>query len=155
MIVSDHHFCLSIIVNFGWGHHYMRNLPLLGSISPFSHLLLVEFLTNFSDWRDIPFYSALSQGVISIEADVWLYNGTLHVGHEQGALTNERTFETLYINPILDVLKKQNPDSKFLPAPTHNGVFDTDAGQTLYLFVDLKTDGASTWPVVIKALEPL
>ncbi|CAG8955486.1 hypothetical protein HYFRA_00010353 [Hymenoscyphus fraxineus] len=106
-------------------------------------------------WRDIPFYSALSQGAISIEADVWLYNGTLHIGHEQGALTNERTFDRLYVSPILDVLKRQNPKSRFLPAPTHNGVFDTDAGQTLYLFVDLKTDGASTWPVVIKALEPL
>ena len=25
---------------------------------------------------------------MSIEADVWLYNGTLHIGHEQGALTS-------------------------------------------------------------------
>lgn len=25
----------------------------------------------------------------------------------------------------------------------------------MYLFVDVKTDGASTWPVVVKALEPL
>ena len=31
-------------------------------------------------WRPIPFYSALSVGAVSIEADVWLYNGTLHVG---------------------------------------------------------------------------
>lgn len=30
-----------------------------------------------------PLYTALSAGAISIEADVWLYNGTLHVGHEQ------------------------------------------------------------------------
>ncbi|RDW84992.1 hypothetical protein BP6252_02582 [Coleophoma cylindrospora] len=107
-------------------------------------------------WRPLPFYTALSQGVISVEADVWLYNGTLHVGHEQGALTAERTFESLYINPILDVLRHQNPlNSTFLSAPTHNGVFDTSASQTLYLFVDVKTDGASTWPVVVKALEPL
>ncbi len=78
------------------------------------------------------------------------------MGHEQGALTNSRTFESLYINPILDVLNRQNPkNSSFLSAKTHNGVFDTDGGQTLYLFVDLKTDGASTWPAVLKALEPL
>jgi hypothetical protein len=44
-----------------------------------------------------------------MESDVWLYNGTLYVGHEQGALTTARTFEPLYINPILDVLKRQNP----------------------------------------------
>ncbi|KAH8792693.1 hypothetical protein BGZ57DRAFT_750864 [Hyaloscypha finlandica] len=107
-------------------------------------------------WRDVPFYTAISVGAISIEADVWLYNGTLHVGHEQGALTNARTFASLYINPILDVLNSQNPvNSTFLTSKTHNGVFDTSGGQTLYLFVDLKTDGPTTWPYIVKALEPL
>ncbi|KAK5120779.1 hypothetical protein LTR85_005845 [Meristemomyces frigidus] len=106
-------------------------------------------------WRPIPFYSALSVGGISVEADVWLYNGTLHVGHEESALTNERTFDSLYIQPILSVLRAQNPNSTFLTAPTKNGVYDTSGGQTLYLFVDVKTDGATTWPYVIRALEPL
>ncbi|KAL4787829.1 hypothetical protein BJX76DRAFT_267697 [Aspergillus varians] len=106
-------------------------------------------------WRDVPFYTALSQGCISVEADVWLYNGTLHVGHEESALTDERTFESLYINPILDVLERQNPKSKFLTGPTNNGVFDTSADQTLYLWVDLKTSGPETFKAVIAALEPL
>jgi hypothetical protein len=30
-------------------------------------------------WRDVPFYTGLSYGAISTEADVWLINGTLHV----------------------------------------------------------------------------
>lgn len=30
-------------------------------------------------WRDLPFYSALSVGAVSVEADVWLVNGTLYV----------------------------------------------------------------------------
>lgn len=107
-------------------------------------------------WRDVPFYSAISVGAVSVEADVWLYNGTLHVGHEEGALTNARTFESLYINPILDTLHRQNPtNSSFLTASTHNGVFDTNGAQTLYLFVDVKTTGITTWPFVVKALEPL
>ena len=107
-------------------------------------------------WRDVPFYSAISVGAVSVEADVWLYNGTLHVGHEQGALTDARTFESLYINPILDTLHRQNPtNSPYLAAPTHNGVFDTNGAQTLYLFVDVKTSGNTTWPYVVKALEPL
>jgi hypothetical protein len=42
-----------------------------------------------------------------------------------------------------------------VPAPTHNGVFDTSSGQTLYLWVDVKTNGTTTWPYVVKALEPL
>lgn len=106
-------------------------------------------------WRPLPFWSALSVGAVSIEADVWLKNGTLHVGHEQAALTNARTFDSLYIQPILSVLNQQNPNSSFVTSTTKNGVFDTAAGQTLYLFVDLKTDGATTWPYVIKALAPL
>lgn len=107
-------------------------------------------------WRAIPFYSALSVGAISVEADVWLKNGTLHVGHEESALTAERTFDSLYIQPILSVLRAQNPNSSYVSdPPTKNGVYDTSGGQTLYLFVDLKTDGPTTFPVVVKALEPL
>ncbi|KAK6004747.1 hypothetical protein QM012_008609 [Aureobasidium pullulans] len=129
-------------------------------------------------WRAKPFWTALSNGVISVEADVWLYNGTLYVrtpstraseapssistsahapqvGHEESALTHARTFDSLYIQPILSVLKKQNPNSPFVTAPTHNGVFDTSAGQTLYLWVDVKTNGNATWPYVVRALEPL
>jgi hypothetical protein len=70
-------------------------------------------------------------------------------------LTYARTFDSLYIQPILSVLKKQNPSSPFVTAPTHNGVFDTSSGQTLYLWVDVKTNGTITWPYVVKALEPL
>ena len=35
------------------------------------------------------------------------------------------------------------------------GVFDRDGGQTLYLFVDVKTNGPTTWPSVVQALQPL
>lgn len=70
-------------------------------------------------------------------------------------MTTIRTFDALYIQPILSVLQKENPDSIFVNSETHNGVFDTDSSQTLYLFVDLKTDGAETFPYVVKALEPL
>ncbi|RAH77633.1 hypothetical protein BO86DRAFT_450848 [Aspergillus japonicus CBS 114.51] len=106
-------------------------------------------------WRDIPFYSGLSKGCISTEADVWLYNGTLYVGHDESSLTEKRTLESLYINPILDVLQRQNPTSRFVTSPTKNGVFDTDTSQTLYFFIDLKTSGPETLDAVIKALEPL
>lgn len=97
----------------------------------------------------------MAYGAASVEADVWLYNETLYVGHERSALTEARTFEALYVEPLLDVLQRENPQSKFVAAPTHNGVYDTSSGQTIYLFVDLKTDGPETWPYVIQALEPL
>lgn len=77
------------------------------------------------------------------------------IGHEQQALTTARTFESLYINPILDVLHRQNPITPFSPTQTHNGVYDTSSGQTLYLFIDIKTDGVTAWPYVLNALQPL
>ncbi|KAF2789783.1 hypothetical protein K505DRAFT_328004 [Melanomma pulvis-pyrius CBS 109.77] len=106
-------------------------------------------------WRDVPFYSGLSYGAISTEADVWLINGTLFVGHELSALTPERTLESLYIAPILDTLHRQNPTTAFSPKPTFNGVFDTDASQTLYFFIDVKTSGPETWAAVLSAIAPL
>ena len=107
-------------------------------------------------WRDVPFWSAISVGAASVEADVWLFNDTLYVGHEQAALTPARTLDSLYIQPILDVLKRTNPDSAFVEqGATPNGVFDTSSGQTLALFIDLKTPGDETWPSVVAALQPL
>lgn len=133
--------------------------PLYTYPTHFTQGIIPKNLHSHNDyWRPLPFYSALSAGAISVEADVWLYNSTLHVGHEEAALTDERTFDALYIQPILKVLNGQNPESRFVTANdqgTKNGVFDTSSGQTLYLYVDVKTDGESTFPYVIRALEPL
>jgi hypothetical protein len=106
-------------------------------------------------WRPVPFYSALAVGAVSVEADVWLYNDTLYVGHERSALSASRTLDSLYIQPILKVIRAQNPNSTFAPANSKNGVFDTASGQTLYLWIDLKTDGVQTLPYVVRALQPL
>ena len=94
-------------------------------------------------------------GCVSIESDVWLYNGTLYVGHEPSSLSPARTFQSLYIEPILSVLNRENPISPFVTSKTHNGVFDGYSSQTLYLFVDVKTPGETTWPYVVQGLQPL
>ncbi|KAI5296336.1 hypothetical protein KEM52_003904 [Ascosphaera acerosa] len=106
-------------------------------------------------WRDVPFFTALRAGCISTEADVWLLDDTLYVGHHMSSLTEERTLESLYIKPILKVLRRQNPKSRFISAETKNGVFDTEPSQTLYLFIDMKTPGDKTFDAVHAALEPL
>ncbi|KAJ6186039.1 hypothetical protein N7519_007340 [Penicillium mononematosum] len=118
-------------------------------------LLPIPVHSHNDYWRDKPFYTGLSHGCMSTEADVWLYNGTLYVGHDESALTESRTLESLYINPILDVLERQNPDSAFISSPTKNGVWDTVPDQTFYLFIDVKTSGPETFEAVIDALEPL
>jgi len=86
---------------------------------------------------------------------VWLYNGTLYVGHEPSSLTPARTFQSLTIEPILYILNRQNPASPFVTSKSKNGVFDSDSSQTLYLFVDVKTSGEATWPYVVQDLQPL
>lgn len=90
---------------------------------------------------------------------MWEFGGTdLFVGHDTSSLTRHRTFKSLYIDPLVKILQGQNPDTEFTrkqPERQVNGVFDVDPAQTLHLFVDFKTPGAKTFPVVLAHLEPL
>ncbi|KAF2157690.1 hypothetical protein K461DRAFT_289985 [Myriangium duriaei CBS 260.36] len=132
-----------------------KNLPQYQYPTQLTQNIVPKAFHSHNDyWRELPFWSALSYGAVSVEADVWNYNGALHIGHEPSALTNERTLQSLYINPILQAINAQNPSTGFASG-TKNGVFDTASTQTLYLWIDVKTDGPSTWPVVVKALDPL
>ncbi|KAI5851103.1 PLC-like phosphodiesterase [Morchella snyderi] len=122
----------------------------------FTRDIIPKKLHSHNDyWRKAPLFTAIANGAISVEADVWLYNDTLYVGHDTSSLTKNRTFSSLYINPLLEILTLQNPETPFVTSPTRNGVYDASVYQTLFLFVDLKTDGATTWPAVLKALHPL
>ena len=44
------------------------------------------------------------------------------VGHDTSSLTRERTLKSLYIEPILDVLKRQNPITEFVPVKSNKSV---------------------------------
>lgn len=108
-------------------------------------------------WRRVPLYEAIHAGCISVEADVWLFDEELYVGHDTYALTPNRTLNSLYINPLLDILDKQNPVTHFHPVhsdPPH-GVFDEEPSQTLVLLIDFKTSGPDLWPYVSAQLSPL
>lgn len=108
-------------------------------------------------WRRVPLFSAIEVGCIGVEADIWLFDEELFVGHSVASLTPNRTLDSLYINPLLDVLSKQNPRLTILPDDTSqpHGVFDTDPEQTLILLIDFKTSGSALWPHVQTALQPL
>jgi hypothetical protein len=105
-------------------------------------------------WRRVPLFDALRAGCIGVEADVWLFDDELYVGHNTASLTRNRTLTSLYIDPLVKILERQNPNTDFYNGTSH-GVFDTDTGKSLTLLVDLKTGGAETWPLVIKQLQPL
>jgi hypothetical protein len=69
-------------------------------------------------------------------------------------LTRNRTFQSLYVNPLVRILEQQNPTSEFYNGTSH-GVFDADPEQSLILLIDVKTSGVETWPWVLSQLQPL
>lgn len=89
-----------------------------------------------------------------MEADVWLIDDELYVGHNTASLTRNRTFRALYVDPLVELLERQNPETEFYHGRRH-GVFDTDPGVPVTLLVDIKTAGEPTWLKVIEQLEPL
>ena len=110
-------------------------------------------------WRKVPLYDALAAGCTGVEADVWLTDNDLLVGHSKGSLTSARSLTSLYINPLIAILKHQNPPLTFqtsTPSPASvNGVFETNPATSLVLLIDIKTNGTATFPVILEQLEPL
>lgn len=78
-----------------------------------------------------PLFDALANGFTSIEADVWLRDGELLIGHDENDLGPERTLESLYLDPLRREV--------------------TDGGK-LILLVDIKTDGEATYSVLSEVL---
>lgn len=112
-------------------------------------------------WRRVPLFTALQQGCIGVESDVWLFDEPdrrdhLYVGHDEASLDPKRTFQSLYIEPLVDMLTRQNPTTnESYNNASDRGVFDTAPNQTLVLLVDVKTAGPETWTKVVEQLEPL
>lgn len=108
-------------------------------------------------WRDVPLFNAIRAGCIGVEADIWLFAEELYVGHSIASLTPNRTLNSLYINPLLSILDRQNPDPQLLSEPEYHrphGVFDTEPEQPLIFLIDFKTQGDALWPYMYTALEP-
>lgn len=108
-------------------------------------------------WRRTPLYAALGSGCISVEADVWLFDDDLFVGHDIGSLTSDVTLESVYLKPLERVLRVMNADSQVGHVSTggKQGVFSVDPDQTLVLLVDLKTSAHETYAMLDKQLQSL
>jgi hypothetical protein len=103
-------------------------------------------------------YEAIHYGCVGVEADVWLFDEELYVGHTTASLTKNRTLKSLYVNPLVRILDNMNPKLQYGAdmAPQYiNGVFDEAPGQTLVLLVDFKMDGRQQFPVVSSHLQAL
>lgn len=91
--------------------------------------------------QTVPFWTAYNAGFGSIEADVFLKDGKLLVGHDPHELTDERTLQKLYLDPLSEVIRK------------NKGNIYPDAGKKLVLFVEMKSDYKTELPVLANLLQ--
>ena len=91
--------------------------------------------------RTAPFWEAYSQHCQSIEADVFLHNGELLVGHEVENLKPENSFLRLYVDPIVRTFR------------ANGGKMWAGSQDRLMLLVELKSATEPTLTEVIEQLE--
>ena len=103
--------------------------------------------------RRVPLFDALAAGCTGVEADVSLKGGDLLVGHTETSLNVNKTLQSLYLAPLSRILEQQNLNTSLGTKPS--GVFTSSPSSTLVLLIDMKTDGSSTWPVLLQQLQPL
>ncbi|MFN3243432.1 MAG: phosphatidylinositol-specific phospholipase C/glycerophosphodiester phosphodiesterase family protein [Planctomycetota bacterium] len=77
--------------------------------------------------QPVPLVRALELGLGSLEADIFLVDGELRVGHERWQLRPGRTLQSMYLDPLLAAFRRC-------------GSLRSD-GQPLVLLVDVKADG--------------
>ena len=90
--------------------------------------------------HDRPLFDALSHGFCSVEADIFLADDELQIGHFRIQLKKGRTLQKLYLDP----LRKRINDNG-------GSVYKNDK-TPFTLLIDLKTDGNETWPALHSVL---
>ncbi len=86
-----------------------------------------------NDYRhERPLFDAINRGFCSVEADVFLIDGELLVGHDLGELRPDRTLRSLYLEPLAKLAR--NNQGRVYPN-----------GPTITLLVDFKNDGEATY----------
>ncbi|MCJ1279772.1 Altered inheritance of mitochondria protein 6 [Puttea exsequens] len=126
--------------------------------SPSQDIVPIACHSHNDYWRHVPLYDALAAGCTGIEADVWLKDSDLLVGHDPKSLTASRTLKSLYVDPLVSILSRQDQSANVSTngsSTPSSGVFDAHPNTTLVLLIDIKSDGGSTLREVLKELEPL
>lgn len=84
-----------------------------------------------------PLLEALENNLVSIEADIFLQNGELLVGHDLQELQKGRTLEKLYLKPLEELASDDQ--------------FQLDS---MILLIDIKDDGEATYQTLKKVIAP-
>ena len=83
-------------------------------------------------FRDRPLLDALDHGLCSVEADVFLVDGAILLGHDTKDLRPERTLQAMYLDPLR--ARAQANGGRVFPG-----------GPSITLLVDIKDDGRTTY----------
>lgn len=84
--------------------------------------------------HDHPLFDALSHGFSSVEADIWLApDGELLVGHQKDALQHGQTLESLYLDPLKQLVSE------------NGGHVYRDSTAPLQLLIDVKSPATETY----------
>ncbi|MEO3887109.1 phosphatidylinositol-specific phospholipase C/glycerophosphodiester phosphodiesterase family protein [Nonomuraea sp. B5E05] len=86
-----------------------------------------------------PLLDALDHGFTSVEADIYLVDGELRVGHDPEDLRPGRTLQSLYLDPLIRRVR-------------HGSVFP-GTRQRLQLLVDIKNNGEATYTELDRVLK--
>jgi glycerophosphoryl diester phosphodiesterase len=92
--------------------------------------------------RPRPLFSALQLRFASVEADVFLVEGELRVGHDQSELLPGRTLGNLYLEPLRLIVMRGA------------GQVYPETTTPLILLVDIKSDAEDTYRQLERALAP-
>jgi hypothetical protein len=82
-----------------------------------------------------PLFDALDLGFASVEADVFLIDGQLRVGHTRKALKPDRTLEALYLAPLAERVHANGGHVYAMPS-------------RFFLLIDIKDDPRATYAVL-------
>ena len=91
--------------------------------------------------QKIPFYLAYNAHFGSIEADIWAVKEELFVAHNKSAIDTSKTLDHLYIQPIVELFKK------------NGGKVSDDPSYTFQLLIDLKTEVEPTLTLLSEKLK--
>ena len=87
-----------------------------------------------------PLFDALSHGFTSVEADIYLVDGELLVGHDPEDVVPGRTLQSLYLDPLARRVRAN-----------HGRVY-RGSDLSLQLLVDIKNTGAATYTELDRVL---
>jgi alkaline phosphatase len=117
------------------------NLFLTGAFAQESKYTLSNAHAHNDYNHPVPFYTAYNAGFGSIEADIFLKNHQLYVAHDTIDITSKKTLQSLYLDPLQEVIQK------------NKGFVYTDSLKNLLLLIDLKTPAEVTLEALLQVLQ--